>query len=137
MRPAGLTWGVGTGEEGSGVFEGGSLVLGLDPSTGRRVLFKMGPFGEYVELEGSEGVEGSEGFPPRRAQVPKGSKKAVEAGEAEEMDLEAALKLLAFAREIGPHPDDDEMVSLGTGRFGPYVKHGKVFAGLPKVKVFL
>ena len=33
---------------------------------------------------------------------------------------------------IGKHPDDGQSVSLYSGRYGPYVKHGKVNATLPK-----
>ena len=35
-------------------------------------------------------------------------------------------------RELGLHPEDDEPVQLLPGRFGPYVKHGKLNASLPK-----
>jgi DNA topoisomerase-1 len=35
-------------------------------------------------------------------------------------------------REIGVHPDDGEPIKLFDGRYGPYVKHGKVNASLPK-----
>jgi DNA topoisomerase-1 len=35
-------------------------------------------------------------------------------------------------RELGMHPGDGEPVQLWPGRFGPYVKHGKLNASLPK-----
>lgn len=35
-------------------------------------------------------------------------------------------------RELGPHPDDGEPVNLMSGRYGPYVKHGRINATLPK-----
>jgi DNA topoisomerase-1 len=38
--------------------------------------------------------------------------------------------LLALPREIGPHPEDDQPILAGIGRYGPYVKHGKTFASL-------
>lgn len=34
-------------------------------------------------------------------------------------------------RILGKHPDDKQAVSVHTGRYGPYVKHGKVNATLP------
>jgi DNA topoisomerase I len=37
-------------------------------------------------------------------------------------------------REMGSHPEDGEPVVVLDGRFGPYVKHGKVNASLPKGK---
>ena len=35
-------------------------------------------------------------------------------------------------REVGPHPYDGQPIYLFKGRFGPYVKHGKVNASLSK-----
>ena len=32
---------------------------------------------------------------------------------------------------LGKHPDDNQPVALYSGRYGPYVKHGKVNATLP------
>jgi DNA topoisomerase I len=57
--------------------------------------------------------------------------------------MNRAMALLAEARgsgrpapellkELGPHPADGKPVTLHKGRFGPYVKHGKVNASLPK-----
>ncbi|CAK0754567.1 hypothetical protein CCP1ISM_5890001 [Azospirillaceae bacterium] len=38
----------------------------------------------------------------------------------------------APGRVLGDHPDDKKPITLGTGRFGPYVKHGSVYASLPR-----
>jgi len=35
-------------------------------------------------------------------------------------------------RELGPHPEDGEPVNILDGRYGPYVKHKRVNASLPK-----
>jgi DNA topoisomerase I len=35
-------------------------------------------------------------------------------------------------RALGDHPRDGKPVTLNSGRFGPYVKHGKTMASLPK-----
>ena len=35
-------------------------------------------------------------------------------------------------RELGPHPDDGDSVNVFEGRYGPYVKHGRINASLPK-----
>jgi DNA topoisomerase-1 len=59
------------------------------------------------------------------------------------VDLAQALALLAEAkrgrtraggvlRELGAHPDDGKPVQLLSGRYGPYVKHGKTNASIPR-----
>jgi len=35
-------------------------------------------------------------------------------------------------REVGKHPEDEEQVAIFDGRYGPYVKHGKINATIPK-----
>jgi DNA topoisomerase-1 len=94
-------------------------VLGEDG--GEEIWLKAGRFGPYVQRG-----EASEDNPkPARASLPKG-------WSPEAMDLGRALMLLTLPREVGPHPDDGEMVEAGIGRYGPYVKHGKVYANLPE-----
>jgi DNA topoisomerase-1 len=57
--------------------------------------------------------------------------------------LDRALELLSqqkasrkteLIRELGAHPEDGALVALYAGRYGPYIKHGKVNASLPKGK---
>jgi DNA topoisomerase-1 len=50
------------------------------------------------------------------------------------MTLERAISLLSLPRPIGPHPADGMLVEAGIGRFGPYVKHGVVYANIPDVE---
>jgi DNA topoisomerase-1 len=35
-------------------------------------------------------------------------------------------------RALGDHPTDGKPITLGSGRFGPYVKHGSLYASLPR-----
>ena len=35
-------------------------------------------------------------------------------------------------KELGKHPEDGELVAIFEGRYGPYVKHGKINATIPK-----
>jgi DNA topoisomerase-1 len=63
---------------------------------------------------------------PPRASLPKG-------WDPDALDLEKALSLLSLPREIGPHPEDGEMVEAGIGRYGPFIKHGKLYANIKEV----
>ncbi|MEO0879479.1 MAG: type I DNA topoisomerase [Pseudomonadota bacterium] len=101
--------------------EQGDKSLGIDPDSGLDVLLRVGRFGPYIQL-GEEDKESNE--KPKRAGIPKGWNVA-------DVDLEKALMLLSLPRDVGPHPDDGEMIVAGLGRFGPFVKHGKIYANLP------
>ncbi len=85
-------------------------------------LFK-GRFGPYVQ----RGAATDATPKPPRASVPKG-------WELDSVDLDRALRLLNLPREIGPHPEDGEMIEAGIGRYGPYVRHGKTYANLKSVE---
>jgi DNA topoisomerase-1 len=99
----------------------GTKVLGEDPVTGLEVSLRGGRFGPYLQL-GEQGKE-KDAEKPKRAGLPKGVS-------PDDIDLEKALALLALPREVGRHPEDGEPIIAGVGRFGPYVKHGKVYANL-------
>jgi DNA topoisomerase I len=99
----------------------GSKVLGEDPETGLEVTLRGGRFGPYLQLGEASKEKGAE--KPKRAGLPKGLS-------PDGVDLEKALALLALPREVGMHPEDNEPIIAGVGRFGPYVKHGKTYANL-------
>ena len=40
------------------------------------------------------------------------------------------MKLLSLPRHVGDHPEDGEEIIASIGRFGAYVKHGKLYANL-------
>ena len=95
-------------------------VLGVDPDSSQEVLLKKGRFGPYVQL-GEENKELKE--KPKRSSIPKGWAVA-------DIDFDKAMMLLSLPREVGPHPEDGEMIEAAIGRYGPYVKHGKTYANL-------
>jgi DNA topoisomerase-1 len=100
--------------------ESSDRLLGED--AGDEIFLKSGRFGPYVQ----RGEATKEAPKPPRASLPKGWASA-------EMDLERALMLLNLPREIGPHPEDGEMIEAGIGRYGPFVKHGRTYANLKEV----
>jgi DNA topoisomerase I len=109
--------------DGDGAEATGDKVLGKDPETSLDITLKTGRFGPYLQI--GEQEKGSK-EKPKRAGIPKG-------WDAASIDLEKALTLLALPRDVGPHPEDGEMIVAGLGRYGPFVKHGKTYANLPTV----
>jgi DNA topoisomerase I len=94
----------------------------LGQEGGDDIWLKNGRFGPYVQ----RGDATAEVPKPPRASLPKGWTPAT-------MDLERALMLLDLPRPVGTHPEDGAPVEAGIGRYGPYVKHGKIYANLPEV----
>ncbi len=109
------------GEEG-GAGSADGKVLGQD-ADGNDISVRTGRFGPYVQ----RGEATPEQPKPGRASLPKG-------WGAESLTLDRALDLLNLPRQIGPHPADGQMVEAAIGRFGPYVKHGPVYANIPDVE---
>ncbi len=96
--------------------------LGTHPETGQVVVAGLGRFGPFVQ---HDKVYAS-----------------LKAGDdVLTVDLARALELFrekksrtggAALRTLGTHPDTGKSVDVYEGRFGPYVKHEKVNASLPK-----
>jgi DNA topoisomerase-1 len=118
--------------------EPGNRALGEDPDSGLQVYLCKGPYGHYVQLgetpapppkdaKGKDTVEKG-----NRAEIPK-PKRASWPKEKplEEATLDDAVYLLSLPRVIGLHPDG-KPIELGSGKFGPYVKHNGVFKSLAK-----
>ncbi len=97
----------------------GPKILGIDPVTGKQVTLRKGPYGLYVQLGEPEGKE-----KPKRQSLLRDMTPG-------DLTLEQALALLSLPRELGPHPEDGEVILAGVGRFGPYVKHGPKYKSVP------
>lgn len=96
----------------------GERELGTDPKTGKPVFVKIGRFGPVAQIGSAEDKD-----KPLFAQLP--SNLSIET-----ITLEEALELFKLPRELGEF--EDTKVSVGTGRFGPYVQHNRKYVSIPK-----
>lgn len=96
----------------------GERQLGIDPQSGRPVFVKIGRYGPMVQI-GQAGDEEKPVF----ATMKKGQS-------TETLTLEEALELFKLPRTLGEF--EDKEVSVGAGRFGPYIKHDGKYISLPK-----
>lgn len=96
--------------------------LGPHPETGKVVKAGIGMYGPYVHHD-------------------KTYKSLDKTDDILQMTMERALELLAQARvrvpvaplkELGAHPVDGDPVQIFEGKYGPYIKHGKTNATIPK-----
>jgi DNA topoisomerase-1 len=107
-------------------------LLGPHPETGAPIKASLGRFGPYVVHD-----QGKDGKDYR-------SLKAED--DVLTVTLERAMELLSQPKasrgrrkaeplkELGKHPDDEELIAVYKGPYGLYVKHGKTNAGLPEGK---
>lgn len=96
----------------------GERVLGIDPASGKNVYTKVGRFGPLVQIG-----ENDEEEKPKYASLLKHQSVAT-------ITLEEALDLFKLPLELGQYENKD--VSIGIGRFGPYVKWGDSFISIGK-----
>lgn len=94
--------------------------LGQHPETGKKIVANIGRFGPYVNHDG------------KFKSIPKSDS-------VFDIDMPRAVELLAQAnagpapiKELGAHPTEEGTIAIYSGRFGPYVQHGKLRATLPK-----
>jgi DNA topoisomerase-1 len=95
-------------------------ILGKDPKSGLEILVRTGRFGPYIQIGRPEDYK--KGEKPKSASVPSKLKK-------DAITLEEALDQLSFPKELGKK--GGEVVTVNLGRYGPYVRWGKVTGTLP------
>jgi len=96
----------------------GERELGLHPETGEPVLVKIGRYGPMAQIGLAEND-----VKPRFARLNKGQL-------IETITLEEALKLFDLPRQLGEF--EEAVITVGVGRFGPYVRHKSAFYSLKK-----
>lgn len=97
--------------------ESGERILGKHPESGKTVLVRLGKFGAMAQIGDSEDEEKK--FASLRAEQNIGT-----------ITLQEALDLFLLPKALGTYQGEDVEVSLG--RFGPFIRFGKVFVSLPK-----
>ena len=97
----------------------GERILGNDPISGKPVSVKIGRYGPIVQIGSAEDDD-----KPRFAQMKKGQT-------IETITLDEALELFRLPRTLGEFEGFE--VTIGTGRFGPYIRHDKFYVSLTGV----
>lgn len=100
---------------------GSSRELGVDPSSGKTVIARLGRFGAMVQI--GETSEDEDAEKPKYASLRKGQF-------IESITLEDALELFKLPRQVGEL--EDKVMTAAIGRFGPYVRHDGKFVSIPK-----
>lgn len=99
----------------------GERELGFDPETGKKISVRIGRYGPFVQI--GESAENEEDEKPRYASLRSGQM-------IESISLEDALDLFKLPFQLEDHQGKE--LSVGVGRFGPYIKWGESFISLPK-----
>ena len=98
--------------------EVGERILGTDPKTGKPVSVRLGKFGPMVQIGTAEDEE-----KPQFASLGPDQ-------QLNSITFEEAMDLFKLPKDLGVYEGED--VQVNNGRFGPYVRFGKMFVSLPK-----
>ena len=97
--------------------ESGERILGEDPESGKPVLVRLGKFGPIAQIGAPDDEE----------------KKFASLRPDQQLHLvtfEEVMDLFKLPKTLGIY--EAEEVEVANGRFGPYVRFGKMFVSLPK-----
>jgi len=97
--------------------ESGERILGKHPDSGKTVLVRLGKFGAIAQIGAPEDEEKQ--FASLNTTQNLGT-----------ISLEEALELFLLPKTLGVHEDEEVVVS--NGRYGPYIRLGKMFVSLDK-----
>jgi DNA topoisomerase-1 len=97
--------------------ESGERVLGTDSKSGKQVSVRLGKFGPMAQI--GEADDENKQFASLRPEQNIGN-----------ISLEEALNLFLLPKNLGTYKGEE--VEVNNGRFGPYVRFGKMFISLPK-----
>lgn len=97
----------------------GERILGIDPKTGKNVYARIGRFGPMIQIGETDNKE----EPAIYASL-------LPTQNISTITFEEALELFKIPFDLQEYKG--KAVSVGVGRFGPYVKYGEVFISLPK-----
>ena len=107
--------------------------IGLHPADGKVVNVGFGRFGPYILHDKKYG-----NFDKKTQTYETEDGRVVD---VLTVDMSAALEMLAKSKsrgaaaplkDLGVHPEDQQPVGVYDGKYGPYIKHGKVYANVPK-----
>lgn len=96
----------------------GDRLLGVDPKSGKNVHARIGRFGAMIQIGETEDEE-----KPTFASLMTGQNIAT-------ITFDEALELFKLPFELNNF--EEQSVSVGVGRFGPYVKWGETYISIPK-----
>jgi DNA topoisomerase I len=91
--------------------------LGKYQDTDKDMYLKKGPYGFYVEMSVDD--------KPKRASIPKHIDVA-------SLDNIMAAKILSLPRVVGNHPETQEEIKVGFGKYGPFVLYKAKYYPLTK-----
>ena len=97
--------------------ESGERILGKDPESGKTVLVRLGKFGPMAQIGAPDDEE----------------KKFASLRPDQQLHLvtfDQVMDLFKLPKDLGTY--EGEQVDVNNGRFGPYVRFGKMFVSLPK-----
>lgn len=98
--------------------ESGERILGDHPQNGRVVKVRLGKFGPLAQIGNMDDDD-----KPQYASLSPDQK-------LETITLEEVLVLFQLPKDLGDY--EGEIITVNNGRFGPYVKFGKLFVSLTK-----